>query len=104
MPTDDVARSFECVRTTLGRLDQGVEATELLQALSTLRELRDDLTRWEPTLIEAARDRGASWAELAPALGVASRQAAERRYLRLKPNEDDPALTGEQRILAIRME
>ncbi|MDX6280407.1 MAG: hypothetical protein QOH03_1478 [Kribbellaceae bacterium] len=105
MPTDDdIAASFESVRTTLSRLGDGVEAAELLKALTSLRELRDDLSSWEPMLIEAARDSGASWAELAPALGVASRQAAERRYLRLKPNEDDPGMTGEQRIQATRDE
>jgi hypothetical protein len=105
MPTDDdIAASFDAVRTTLSHLDAGAETAELIEALTTLRELRDDLAGWEPTLIEAARDRGASWAELAPALGVASRQAAERRYLRLKPNEDDPGMTGEQRIQAARDE
>jgi hypothetical protein len=105
MPADDdIAASFESVRTTLRRLDDGVEVAELLNSLSTLRELRDEVACWEPTLIEAARDGGASWAELAPALGVASRQAAERRYLRLKPNEDDPGMTGEQRIQATRDE
>jgi hypothetical protein len=100
----DISASFESVRTTLSHLDGHAEPAELLKALTTLRELRDDLARWEPTLIEAARESGASWAELAPALGVASRQAAERRYLRLKPNEDDPGMTGEQRIQATRDE
>ncbi|WP_328334000.1 hypothetical protein OHA70_18030 [Kribbella sp. NBC_00382] len=105
MPSDDdIAASFEAVRTTLSRLGNGAEPADLLKALTTLRELREDLAGWEPTLIEAARDSGASWAELAPALGVASRQAAERRYLRLKPNEDDPGMTGEQRIQATRDE
>jgi hypothetical protein len=105
MPADDdVAASFESVRTTLSHLGNGAEPAELLEALTTLRELRDDLAGWEPALIEAARDSGASWAELAPALGVASRQAAERRYLRLKPNDDDPGMTGEQRIQATRDE
>ncbi|HVV20728.1 MAG TPA: HSP18 transcriptional regulator [Pseudonocardiaceae bacterium] len=55
----------------------------VLEGLSELRELRAELARWEPALITAARQGGASWAQLAPALGVASRQAAERRYLRL---------------------
>jgi hypothetical protein len=60
-------------------------AAELLAALVVLRQLRDDLARWEPQLITAARELGASWASIAPALGLASRQAAERRYLRLSP-------------------
>jgi hypothetical protein len=54
-------------------------------------------------LIAAARDSGATWADLAPVLGVASRQAAERRYLRLRrPGQHQPGLTRDQRVLAER--
>jgi hypothetical protein len=74
---------------------------EVLAALELLRQLRDELTAWEPELITAARDRGASWVELAPVLGVASRQAAERRYLRLRPSASGEA-TGEGRVRAER--
>jgi len=59
----------------------------LLSALILLRWLGAELDSWEPRLIAAARERGASWADLAPALGVASRQAAERRYLRKRVPE-----------------
>ncbi|WP_261994572.1 type III effector protein [Streptomyces sp. ME109] len=58
-----------------------------------------ELARWEPGLIEAARAAGSSWADLAHPLGVASRQAAERRYLRVRPT---PGTTGEQRVQATR--
>ena len=69
---------------------------DVLAALSQLRVVQDQLAAWEPLLIGAARDRGASWAAIAPALGVASRQAAERRYLRLNPHATDPeGMTGE---------
>ncbi|MFE2839007.1 type III effector protein, partial [Streptomyces mirabilis] len=51
-------------------------------------------------LIEAARAAGSSWADLAHPLGVASRQAAERRYLRVRPGT--PGTTGEQRVQATR--
>ncbi|MFJ6784429.1 HSP18 transcriptional regulator [Streptomyces yangpuensis] len=71
-----------------------------LAALLTLREVREQLADWESGLIETARSEGASWAELAGPLGVASRQAAERRYLRLRPG---PAgSTGEERVQATR--
>ncbi|WP_432037387.1 type III effector protein [Streptomyces cucumeris] len=73
---------------------------QALAALLLLRELRDQLAGWEPWLIEAAREAGASWAELAHPLGVASRQAAERRYLRVRPGT--PGTTGEQRVQATR--
>ena len=39
-----------------------------------------------------------SWAELAPALGVSSRQAAERRFLRLQPSGTQDQRTGEERV------
>jgi hypothetical protein len=75
-------------------------ADEALAALLLLRELREQLAGWEPGLIEAARAAGSSWADLAHPLGVASRQAAERRYLRVRPGA--PGATGEQRVQATR--
>lgn len=57
-------------------------ADELLDALAALRRVRAELATLEPVLIAAARAAGVSWQALAPALGVSSRQAAERRYLR----------------------
>ncbi|WP_218153445.1 MULTISPECIES: HSP18 transcriptional regulator [Amycolatopsis] len=75
---------------------------ELLAALVVLRGLRDELAAWEPRLIGAAREQGVSWARLAPALGVTSRQAAERRYLRLRPSGSGEHRTGEQRVEAER--
>lgn len=76
-------------------------ADDLLRALEAVHRFRDRLAQWEPALIKAARESGLSWAALAPAVGVTSRQAAERRYLRLRPH-DDTDLTGEQRVLAAR--
>lgn len=80
-----------------------IGSVDVLSALAELRFLQDQLAVWEPVLIGAARDRGASWAAIAPALGVASRQAAERRYLRLNSHATDPeGMTGEQRVQAAR--
>ncbi|WP_203709782.1 type III effector protein, partial [Actinoplanes digitatis] len=74
-----------------------------LTALIALRHLRDRLDVCEPQLIAAARAAGASWAELAPAMGVTSRQAAERRYLRIRRSEqDDATTTADQRVTAER--
>ncbi|MFD9697796.1 HSP18 transcriptional regulator [Lentzea sp. NPDC059081] len=75
-------------------------ATEVLAALMLLRQLRDELSGWEPRLIEAARALGTSWADLAPALGVASRQAAEKRYLRVRRTGETG--TGDERVQAER--
>ncbi|MCD9874055.1 type III effector protein [Streptomyces guryensis] len=78
----------------------GASSEQALAALLLLREAREQLAEWEPGLIEAAREAGASWADLAHPLGVSSRQAAERRYLRVRPGR--PGSTGEQRVRATR--
>ena len=62
---------------------------QVLDALARLRWAQAELERAEHRLITAARTAGVSWQALAPALGVASRQAAERRYLRLTPAAGD---------------
>ncbi|KOG40452.1 hypothetical protein ADK74_24690 [Streptomyces decoyicus] len=77
-----------------------VPQDEALASLLLLREVREHLAGWESGLIEAAREAGASWADLAQPLGVASRQAAERRYLRLRPGAANT--TGEERVKATR--
>lgn len=74
-----------------------------LAGLTALRRVRDLLDDWEPALIAAARRGGASWARLAPVLGVASRQAAERRYLRSRqPGREQTGLSREARVRAER--
>jgi hypothetical protein len=78
-----------------------VDQDRVLAALAGLRLLREEVASWEPELITAARAAGTSWVALAPALGVASRQAAERRYLRLQPSHTGEK-TGEARVDAER--
>ncbi|MEV6634265.1 hypothetical protein AB0M54_26290 [Actinoplanes sp. NPDC051470] len=63
----------------------GVGPAEVLDALVVLRRAQNELAALEPELVAAARAAGVSWQELAPALGVGSRQAAERRFLRSLP-------------------
>ncbi|PRX45466.1 hypothetical protein B0I33_109129 [Prauserella shujinwangii] len=97
----DYARLRQVVRRAAD--GEELEANQVLAALDLLRRLRDDLAGWEPQLIAAARELGTSWAELAPVLGVASRQAAERRYLRLRPSApDSAATTADERVRAER--
>lgn len=80
-----------------------VAVDQALAGLVALRQLRARLDTWEPALIAAARAGGASWAQLAPALGVASRQAAERRYLRLRHDHREPGgVTRDERVRAER--
>ncbi|MGW2787807.1 type III effector protein [Streptomyces populi] len=78
----------------------GPGSEQALASLMLLRQVREQLAGWETGLIETARDAGASWADLAHPLGVASRQAAERRYLRGRPGP--VGTTGEQRVRATR--
>src|SRR5690349_10099041 len=99
-------------RAAVGALEQAmtdaVEQTEsipvadVLAALAVLRRVRAQLDGWERQLIAGARRSGASWAELAPVLGVASRQAAERRFLRLAPDSGAHPTTRDQRVRAVR--
>ena len=79
----------------------GSESEELLDALALLRWTQSELAAMEYTLIAAARAGGVSWQALAPALGVASRQAAERRFLRLAPAVE-PGGTRDDRVRAER--
>ncbi|MBO1417446.1 hypothetical protein, partial [Streptomyces sp. FH025] len=81
------------------------DPAQALSALLMLRHLREELTGWETGLIETARGAGATWADLAEPMGVQSRQAAERRYLRMRPDADagtESGSTGEQRVQAVR--
>ncbi|WP_211239431.1 HSP18 transcriptional regulator [Actinokineospora inagensis] len=95
---DDAAADLALVSAVAEQGSDDVD--DLLAALSLLRHIRDEIVDWEPRLITAARAAGVSWARLAPALGVASRQAAERRYLRLRPDGTDNS--AEQRVRAER--
>jgi hypothetical protein len=54
-----------------------------LTGLASLRVQRNDLDERELDLIDRARHSGATWAQIAAALGLASRQAAEQRRQRL---------------------
>lgn len=98
----DVGRVEQVLRAARAEGTPRVDAAGFVAALALLRQVREELAGWEPELIDAARAGGASWAQLAPALGVASRQAAERRALRLRPGGDGGAVTGEARVAAER--
>jgi hypothetical protein len=98
-PGPDAARTLDLFVAA----DGDPSAEQALAALTALRKLRDHLDDWEPRLIAAARHAGARWAQIAPALGVASRQAAERRFLRLqRPEPGEAGATRDERVLAVR--
>ncbi|MGW5389984.1 type III effector protein [Streptomyces koyangensis] len=103
-----VAGALEAIRDAVDAAESGTAGTggggagaeDVLASLLLLRQVREQLAVWEPGLVETAREAGASWAELAHPLGVSSRQAAERRYLRNRPGAS--GTTGEQRVRATR--
>lgn len=67
-------------------------------ALTLVADLRADLDRAEQRLIERARAGGASWRDIAGALGLRSRQAAEQRWLRSRAAATrDPAAVRRRR-------
>ncbi|WP_371502886.1 hypothetical protein OG871_37185 [Kitasatospora sp. NBC_00374] len=104
---DDAVRTAQNTGRPTAPPDAGApdESPEpALAALVLLRELRTQLAGWEAGLVETARAGGATWADLAQPMGVASRQAAENRYLRLRPASSRPevAATGAERVKAVR--
>ncbi|MFG2825388.1 type III effector protein [Kitasatospora sp. NPDC048365] len=121
-PTPTGPTSFLAAATALAAIDDAVHAARTtdatgtadadttgpqpaLAALVLLRELRTELAGWEAALVETARAEGATWADLARPMGVASRQAAENRYLRLRPSHTTRQTdeeTGAERVKAVR--
>ncbi|GAA5183885.1 hypothetical protein GCM10023322_24150 [Rugosimonospora acidiphila] len=75
------AERYRAVHDALGVAPPAGE--ELVDALRLIPALREDLDGIERATIDAARRAGASWTEIASALGLRSRQAAEQRRLRL---------------------
>lgn len=73
--------------------------------LSKLREIPAERARLDQTeleLIDRARRDGATWGEIAGALGLGSRQAAEQRRLRLATAVPPPAPLDGYGLSALR--
>ncbi|MFD8556064.1 hypothetical protein ACWDOR_19415 [Streptosporangium canum] len=100
---DDAVRTAQTPAAATGPEPQA-SPEQALAALLLLRELRTELAGWEAGLVETARAAGATWADLAQPMGVASRQAAENRYLRLHPTGGAAATagTGAERVKSVR--
>ncbi|MDW5325969.1 hypothetical protein [Plantactinospora sp. KLBMP9567] len=83
-PADEVDRRLAAYAAVLAAASgAGAGRPEPLAALRRLGGLRAGLDEAERRLVEAAREQRASWAQIATALGLASRQAAEQRWVRL---------------------
>ncbi|MFD3814348.1 hypothetical protein ACFWRZ_04680 [Streptomyces rubiginosohelvolus] len=80
----EIARRYDQIcRRAQGRLQPEASETDVLAALLVIRELREKLLNDELMLITLARSLGITWARIADALGMKSRQSAERRHLQL---------------------
>lgn len=99
---DDLAAATATVARTAAAAPGTASAEQLLTALELLRRVQAELAAAEPALIGAARAAGVSWQTLAPVLGVASRQAAERRYLRAAADAGRSGGTRDDRVRAER--
>ena len=66
------------------RVPGRVLRADALDVLTITRHLRVQLDRREVVAIRTARKHRATYAELAPYMGVRTRQSAEQRYLRLR--------------------
>lgn len=96
LPTDTIKR----VRYR----DPDIDATSVLAVLLAIRTLRDKLLLDERRLIAAARTLKVPWRRIAAALELKSRQAAERRFLQLRDDLDDLALSNKNMTQAERVE
>ncbi|AWZ07705.1 MULTISPECIES: hypothetical protein [unclassified Streptomyces] len=86
----DPVRTMHAVRAATdrhgpdGQEQPEVPADDVLAALTQLDEARAALDTLERDLTRAARERGASWQQVADSLGLASRTSAESRSVRLE--------------------
>ena len=61
-----------------------VDVADLAAALTLLPTVRAEIDQLEAGLMQMARGRGMTWADLAHGLGLGSAQAAQQRYERLR--------------------
>ncbi|NDL57274.1 helix-turn-helix domain-containing protein [Phytoactinopolyspora mesophila] len=64
---------------SLHELLKAADSPRAIDSLRALAELRREVQRREAVLVRRARNDGASWAQIAEALGV-SKQSAHRKY------------------------
>ncbi|MEV4443122.1 hypothetical protein AB0K09_29765 [Streptomyces sp. NPDC049577] len=80
----EIARAYDRVcRRAQGILQPDATETDILASLLVIRILREKLDHDELQLISLARTKKITWARIATALEMRSRQSAERRHLQL---------------------
>ncbi|MFJ8848377.1 hypothetical protein ACIRFF_36450 [Streptomyces cyaneofuscatus] len=86
----EIARRYDQIcRRAEGHLQPEASETDVLAALLVLGTLRDKLLDDELMLITLARSYRVTWTRIADALGMKSRQSAERRHLQLSKSSAD---------------
>ena len=63
----------------LTELAKGIVNTNALLGLTAVKQLHNELERQETILVRRARNQGATWEQIAAALGVA-KQAVHKKY------------------------
>ena len=89
--TGDIAGAMEALAGQIAAVGSGnLDAAAALSSLTAARRLATELERGELTLIEAARDDGATWAQIATAMGANNRQTAQKRHADLARRLERP--------------
>lgn len=70
----------------------GTDTTAALTAITAARSLAAELEHSELAFIEAARDSGATWSQIAAAMGARNRQTAQKRHADLARRRRPPAV------------
>lgn len=96
---DPLAGAAETMVSLSGAARRGsLDTVAALTSLTAARRLAAELERSELALIEAARDGGATWSQIAAAMGTRNRQTAQKRHADLSrrwPRPSSQATSGE---------
>jgi len=84
-PGREPARLLTAAETALAGISGiarrgGLDATAALAAITAARKLAAELEHGELAFIEAARSGGATWSQIAAAMGAGNRQTAQKRH------------------------
>jgi len=106
-PGKDPAGALAAAATALAGIsgparEGSMDAAAALAAITAARKLAAGLEHGELAFIEAARDGGATWSQIAAAMGARNRQTAQKRHADLarrcpRPPSVDPPAPPESR-------
>jgi len=84
LPEDQPPSAVDLIQFATWRAgNSGLDAADLLAALTLLPAARTEVDQLETALFLKARARGISWSRISRALGLRSPQAAQQRYGRV---------------------